>query len=51
MQWFVAALILLAGLAGMFLVVRSDNSGRRKSAAGSFFTGGGSEPGPSAFEV
>jgi hypothetical protein len=39
MQWLVAALILLAGLAGMFFIVRSDTSTRRKSAAGSFFTG------------
>lgn len=39
MQWIVAIGILLAGLVGMFFIVRSDNSARRKSAAGSFFTG------------
>lgn len=39
MDWLVALLLLLAGLAGIFLLVRSDNSGRRKGATGSFFTG------------
>ena len=39
MDWLVALLLLLAGLGGIFLLVRGDKSGHRKSAAGSFFTG------------
>ncbi|WEK47748.1 MAG: hypothetical protein P0Y56_05495 [Candidatus Andeanibacterium colombiense] len=39
MQWIVAGIILLVGLAGMFMLVSSGTATRRKGAAASFFTG------------